>query len=156
MGNVTILPRTRLAWHRQMAEDRELSHVAFRVAVVIGAHFNNATGKTFVGYDTIGETIGVCRRTVFAAVKELVRRGHLEVEPGGGRKVANSYRMNLKTVQQSAPFRGAETVQNPAQNGATGCTPTLKNTSYSNSARVRARGNHPSTCADGTAQRGSR
>lgn len=145
MGKITILPRDRLAWHRQMAEDRDLSHVAFRVAVVIGNYFNNNTGRTFVGYETIGDVVGMCRRSVFAAVQELAKRGHLKVVAGGGRKRANEYGMVLKTVQSAAPFGGAETVQNSAQNGAARCTPTLKSSPSEKITLSRARANSPTS-----------
>jgi hypothetical protein len=132
-AKVIILPRDRLAWHRQMAEDVELSHVAFRVGVSIGTYFNNRTGKTFVGYERLAGQLHICRRTAWSAVRELVGRGHLKVEAGGGRAVANEYQMVLKTVQPNAPFDPRETVQNDDQNGATDCTTTLTDLSDQNS-----------------------
>jgi phosphohistidine phosphatase len=93
-AKISIFPRDRLAWHRQMAEDVELSHVAFRLGVCIGGHFNNRTRKTFVGYEKLGQQMQVCRTTVVNAVRELAARGHLEVKAGGGRKIANEYRMS--------------------------------------------------------------
>jgi DNA-binding transcriptional MocR family regulator len=133
-AKISIFPRDRLAWHRQMAEDVELSHVAFRLGVCIGGHFNNRTRKTFVGYEKLGQQMQVCRTTVVNAVRELAARGHLEVKAGGGRKIANEYRMILKTVQPDAPFNSRKTVQTEAQNGAADCTPTLTDLSDQNSA----------------------
>jgi hypothetical protein len=132
-AKVIILPRDRLAWHAQMAADAELSHVAFRIGVMIGTHFNNRTGKTYVGYEALAAQINVCRKTVWSAVKELTARGHLGVEAGGGRAVANEYRMVLKTVQPITPFDPPETVQNDAQNGVTDYTTTLTSPTGKNS-----------------------
>jgi helix-turn-helix protein len=135
-AKISIFPRDRSAWHRQMAEDVELSHVAFRLGVWIGGHFNNRTGKTFVGYEKLGQQMQVCRTTVVNAVRELAARGHLEVKAGGGRKIANEYRMILKTAQPDAPFNPHKTIQNDAQNGAADCTPTLTDLSDQNSAET--------------------
>src|SRR5947208_15780686 len=88
-GKIIILPRDRLAWHKQMVEDRGLSDMAFRVGVIIGIHFNNRTGRTFVGYDGIAERIGIERTSVWRSITALRDRGHLEVLSGGGRNVAN-------------------------------------------------------------------
>jgi hypothetical protein len=105
-AKIMIMPRDRLAWHKQMCEDRELSHVAFRVSVCISGYFNSQTGRTFVGYDRIADDLGIDRATVHRAVQQLrsksdknpAGRGHLDVTSGGGRHVANEYRMILKTV----------------------------------------------------------
>ena len=97
-AKIIIMPRDRLAWHKQMAEDCELSHVAFRLAVIIGSYFNNRTGRTFVGYDTLAARLKVNRATVWRALRELMPadadknpkgRGHLAIEAGGGRNITS-------------------------------------------------------------------
>jgi biotin operon repressor len=138
-AKVIILPRDRLAWHRQMAEDRGLSHVAFRVGVWIGIHFNNRTGRTFVGYDGLARDLGLSRATIAAAVKELKDRGHLDVQSGGGRHIANEYKMILKTVQISGRFETAETVQNQPVKRPEFWTTTLSSPSEKYSSRARGR-----------------
>jgi biotin operon repressor len=138
-AKIIVLPRDRLAWHRQMAEDRGLSHVAFRVGVWIGIHFNNRTGRSFVGYDGLARDLGLSRATIAAAVKELKDRGHLDVQSGGGRHIANEYKMILKTVQNSGRFETAETVQNQPVNRPKFWTTTLSSPSEKNSSRARAR-----------------
>jgi biotin operon repressor len=124
-GKIIILPRDRLAWHRQMVEDRGLSDMAFRVGVIIEIHFNNRTGRTFVGYDGIAERIGVERTSVWRAIRALRDRGHLEVLSGGGRNVANEYRMILKTVAPLQRFNAAETVASRVENSCRIATTTL-------------------------------
>jgi hypothetical protein len=131
--------RDRLDWQRQMAFDCELSHVAYRVAGIIGGHFDNRTGTCFPGLERIARVAGVSRRTAWGAVEELARRGRLRVTKGGGRARANTYEMVLTngamgcTVSSPNGATGCtvsnpETVQNSARlppiNGATGCTPT--------------------------------
>lgn len=133
VAKVIILPRDRLAWHKQMASDRGLSHVAFRVACIIGGYFNNRTGRTFVGYDRIAADLDIDRATVHRAIQQLTLgtsknpkgRGHLDVTSGGGRKIANEYRMILKTVAPERRNDDTETVANHDQNRRTNATTTL-------------------------------
>ncbi|MTW16094.1 hypothetical protein GJ689_07720 [Rhodoplanes serenus] len=155
MGGVAILPRDRLAWIRQMAEDRELSHVAFRVAVLIGGYFNSKTGKTHVGLQRVADDLGIGRATVARALDELsdrperprrrAGRGHLRITSGGGRHLANEYQMILKTVSQVRPFCEPETVSNRAGNSLTRETPTLTSPSEKNSTRAPTRARGPRT-----------
>ena len=135
-----IRPCDRLAWHAQVCQDLELSHVAVRVAVHIGAHFNNNTGSTFISYERIAKDLGLSRATVAVAIKKLRQRGHMDVRTrGGGRGLANVYGMILKTVQDSGRFDVVQTVQTQPENRP-GCrTPTLTSPSEKNSARERAR-----------------
>jgi helix-turn-helix protein len=133
-----ILPRDRLAWHDQMCRDRELSNVTFRVGVHIGAHFNNITGSTFISYVRIAEDLDLGRATVGAAIRELRRRGHLDVRAqGGGRGRANVYGMILKSVQDSGRFDSVQTVQNKPENRPACQTPTLTSPSEKDSSRGR-------------------
>ena len=113
-GDITI--RDRIDWHIQMAADLELSHRSFRVGVWIGKHLNNRTARSFVGYDRIAQDLGIARSTTAAAVAELRQRGHLEVESGGGRHVANEYRMILKTVRDVGRNSDDKTVRNQPLN----------------------------------------
>jgi hypothetical protein len=136
MGKILIRARDRLAWHNQMARDVALGHVAFRVAYVIGSHFNNQSGYTYLALETIAKKCGVCRRTAWAAVEELAARGHLRVDKGGGRNVANTYRMILhdvgaaENVAADCTVTKSQTTQIDGRKGAGGCITTLK-TSYS-------------------------
>ena len=93
---VGIKPQDRLAWHKQLSLDRELSHAAVHVGIVISNHFNNATGETFVGLETIADEAGIARSTTCSAIKALVTRKHLTVAQGGGRSKTNSYKMALQ------------------------------------------------------------
>jgi len=132
MAKIIIMPRTRLSWHSQLCDDIELSHVAVRVGLKIGAYFNNKTGKTYVGYDRLASELGLGRSTVAAAIKELKHRGHLDVHSGGGRHIANEYGMILKIVQNVGRF-DTETVQDRPENRPGFRTTTLKLPSEANS-----------------------
>ena len=137
-AKIVILPRMRLGWHLQMAGDVGLSHVSFRFGVWIGKHFNNKTGKTFIGYERIARDLGLSRATVATAIKELKDCDHIKVESGGGRCVANEYRMTLNTVQNSERYDDADTVQNQDPNRPESWTTTLKLSSKANSIGARS------------------
>lgn len=143
MANIIIPARDRLQWHSQMLWDLRLSHTDFRVGVCIGTYFNNKTGKTFVGLDRIAEDLGIDRASVARSVASLKQHEHLHVDSGGGRCVANEYRMRLKTiapvpllseetVARVRPFED-ETVANASRNRRTGATTTLTFPSGKNS-----------------------
>jgi helix-turn-helix protein/DnaA-like protein len=86
-----------------MAKNTELSHSAFRVACIIGAHFNHNTGSTFISLPKIARMAGICRNTARKLICELEQRGYLIVERPvrngedgqsfyGGRGATNVYR----------------------------------------------------------------
>lgn len=138
-GEIVILPRDRLAWHKQLVEDCVLSANAVRVAIALGSYFNNRTGRTFVGLKKLARELGLSLGTVRTATRQLASRGHLKVAIGGGRGWATEYSMVLKRVQPAAPFSGTERVQSINGKGAAACTPTLTSPSEKNSARADAR-----------------
>lgn len=101
----TVIPKhRRMEWTDAMAKDAELSPTAFRVACIIGAHFNHNTGSTFVSLPTIARVAAICRNTARKLVCELEQRGYLIVERHqigkgedgqnfyGGRGATNVYR----------------------------------------------------------------
>jgi hypothetical protein len=106
-----IPARDRLAWHRQMSSDPELSQTAFKVAVIISNHVNNQTGETFIGLERLAREARRCRRSVWAAIEQLAKRGHLQVKKGGGRAKANSYAMILLNGATHCTVSDPETVQ---------------------------------------------
>ena len=118
-----------MEWTDAMALDAELSHVAFRIGCIIGAHFNRNSGDTYVGQATIARLAGVSDRTVRTAIAELEHRGYLAVEraelgthvrktkagafpirSAGGRGVANAYRPAFQKACLSATSRGQQLV----------------------------------------------
>lgn len=126
-GAVILIPKQlRAEWMDVMALDARLSHVAFRAAGVIGSHFNNKTGQTFLSFELIAEKMGVSERTAWSAVKELERSGYLivkrrefgtilrktttgreiEVRVAGGKGVANTYFPAFERSQVAATNTG--------------------------------------------------
>jgi hypothetical protein len=145
---VLITKKVRMEWTDVMALDAELSATAFKVASVIGTHFNNYSGDTYVTQQTIARVMGLSPRTVQNAIVELERRGYLIVrrrELGtrsdgrrvcGGRGVANTYVPAFERTQVAATNAGRklaarcvrsweQKTQNAARKDATGCLPTL-------------------------------
>jgi hypothetical protein len=153
-----------------MALDAGLSNMAFRVAAVIGSHFNRKKAETFLRLDTIAKVIAVSERSVWGAVQELEGRGYIIVQRRqhgfhqrsdgtlakvcGGKGAANVYLPAFERSQLVATDRGsklaarcdqtwAQWSQNPASMVATHCDPTLKTPSGSNPSRARARPDQP-------------
>ena len=80
-SDIVLLPkRLRMEWTDALALDRELSHVAFRVACVIGQHFNRRSGITYLSQATISRLLGVSERTAWSGTKELEARGYVIVQ----------------------------------------------------------------------------
>jgi hypothetical protein len=78
---IVLIPKQlRLDWLDLMAFDPTLSNCAFRIAAVIGYHFNKHTGRVFLRQNTIAEILNVSERTVFSGVMELERRGYMIIE----------------------------------------------------------------------------
>lgn len=126
-GQVIIIPKQlRMEWTDTLALDRDLSHVAFRVACVIGMHFNNRSGDTFVSQETVARVMAISPRTVWGAIAELERAGYViiarrelpshvrETKDGrkivirgaGGRGVANTYLPAFESSQVTATNTG--------------------------------------------------
>jgi hypothetical protein len=76
-AEIVIPPSLRLRWIDAMVLDNGLSATAVRVACVIGMHFNNVDGQTFVSQRTIARRLDVTERTVQTATAELERCGWL-------------------------------------------------------------------------------
>ena len=163
MADVILIPKQlRMEWTDLLAHDRALSNSAFRVACIIGSHFNRRTGDTYVKQETIAEKLGVSERTVWAAIMELERLGYLIIsrrELGvratdgrrvcGGRGVANTYLPAFERSQVTATFSGqklatrcdllwSERSQSSVTKVATHCDPTLTSSSKKNLTRARA------------------
>ncbi|WP_438275695.1 helix-turn-helix domain-containing protein [Nitrobacter sp.] len=120
MAEIILIPKQlRMEWTDVLALDAGISHAAFRVACVIGSHFNSTTGETFVTQDTVARVMGVSSRTVWSAIRELeecgyiiVRRRELGVRVSDGRRVnggkgaANVYLPAFERSQVAATSRG--------------------------------------------------
>lgn len=164
-ADIILIPKQlRMEWTDLLAHDRSLSNSAFRVACIIGSHFNRRTGDTYVRQDTIAEKLGVSARTVWAAIGELERLGYLIIsrrELGvratdgrrvcGGRGVANTYLPAFERSQVVATLSGqklaarcdllwSERSQSDVTKVATHCDPTLTSSSKKNLTRAGADG----------------
>jgi hypothetical protein len=125
-GSVILIPKQlRAEWMDVMALDARLSHTAFRVAGVIGSHFNKHSGRTFLTHETIARVMEVSERTVYGAIMELEALGYLivkrrefgtvtrktaggevQVKVAGGKGVANTYFPAFERSQVAATNSG--------------------------------------------------
>ena len=118
-AEIILIPKQlRAEWTDVMAMDSGLSLLAFRVACVIGSHFNRHTGDTFISRETVADAIGYSLRSIVSAINELERRGYLivrrrklkETPDGrayyGGRGTANVYLPAFERSQVAATNAG--------------------------------------------------
>jgi len=121
--------KTKLDCLDQMAFDTGLSHRAFRVGYGIVWCVNRKTGTARVSRTTLAAKFRISVRTVEHAIKELVLRGHIEVdktcigfdETGrpihGGRGNANVYRPVARTANAASPFPASERANGAPEKG---------------------------------------
>lgn len=99
---MSITHRDAMLWLHQVSRDRQVGHLAARVAVVLSEHLNRETDEAFPSQERLAAAIGVTPRGVRKALDELVERGHLGVERVGARRV-NRYRIAFSTDVQPPP-----------------------------------------------------
>jgi len=88
----------KFAWLDQIASDADLPLGASRVAVILCHRYvNNENGAAWPSMARIAADLNLAERSAQRMFAELVKRGHLEIEPGGGRKKTNKYYPILKT-----------------------------------------------------------
>jgi len=133
-GAPAITPIYRAAWADMVANDSRVSAIGVRIAIIVGAHFNNVTAETYVGQTTVAAKAGVSARTAWEALRCLVECGHLTVRRGG--RSSNIYGMPLENIaaycetyfgKSRNPLRNEPLFvsQSSALNLATGCEQTL-------------------------------
>ena len=118
-AEVILIPKQlRAEWMDAMAMDPKLSPRAFKVAGIIGSHFNRRSGETFIARDKIALAAGMCLRQVVTVIKEIEHAGYLIVKrrelPAsadgtanyGGRGVANVYLPAIDGAQVGATDAG--------------------------------------------------
>jgi biotin operon repressor len=126
-AEVVLIPKKlRTEWMDVLALDTELTHTAFRVACVIGQHFNNYRGSTYIKQSTVARVMGISERSVWDAVQLLEQRGYILIQRrefgsitrrtkagktvtvrlAGGRGIANTYLPAFERSQLSATNNG--------------------------------------------------
>jgi hypothetical protein len=111
-AEVILIPkRLRMDWIDLAALDKELPPASFKIGAVIGTHFDNKSGLTYVSQETLAKVSGLSAATVARAIADLERRGYLIVQRReigvrsdgrrvfGGKGVANVYLPALDGAQ---------------------------------------------------------
>lgn len=126
---ILITKQLRMDWMDVMALDKRLSATAFRVAGVIGTHFGNKSGMTYVSRQTLARVTGMSEATIKRAIMELSGLGYFKIERReigvrkDGRKAfgakgkggANVYLPAVDAEQISATNRGQRLIQRAEQ-----------------------------------------
>jgi DNA-binding transcriptional MocR family regulator len=93
---------------KQVAADHGLDRLAFRLAFWLSQSINRKTGDAWPSIATLARLTGTTDRTVQRLIRQLCERGHLVMQPGGGRHKPNHYRFMAKTATDTSPFSGRE------------------------------------------------
>jgi hypothetical protein len=110
------------AWNTQILLDGELSKNAIRVAGFLCLHLNSKTNDAFPSHEWLAILMGVTEKWVGKGMRELEKRGHVEVERKAGR--VNHYTLEWVDLD---PAESGDTACHPADgdlSGDTACAPT--------------------------------
>jgi hypothetical protein len=89
-------------WLEGIAADPELPASAARLAIALNKHLNRKTWDAFPAVATLARAIRMTERRVQTLLQDLVKRGHLTIEAGGGRHATNRYRPIFKDADSCA------------------------------------------------------
>jgi hypothetical protein len=124
-SKIILIPKQlRMDWMDAMATDKRVSATAFKVAGLIGTHFGNKSGMTYVSRETLADISGLSEATIKRAVMELSELGYLLIQRreigirkdgrkaygAKGRGGANVYLPAVDAQQISATDRGQKLV----------------------------------------------
>lgn len=96
-------------WLETIARDASLPSTATRVAVVVGKHLNRHTRSARPSIERLTRELNLSETTVRSALRKLQSAGHLQISEGGGRGLANVYRMVLSPIHK--PSEKAECLE---------------------------------------------
>ncbi len=114
-GQVILIPKQlRMEWMDVLALDPDLSPTAYKVAGVLGYHFNRHRGDTFIKQETIARLMGLSERTVWGAIVELEQRGYLIVERRDLGTTTRRERSGKSTTVRNAGGKGVANTYVPA------------------------------------------
>jgi DnaA N-terminal domain len=114
-ADIILIPKPlRAEWMDAMALDPELSATAYKVAGVLGYHFNRHSGDTFIKQQTAARLMGLSERTVWGAIVELERRGYLIVERRDLGTTTRRERSGKSTMVRNAGGKGVANTYVPA------------------------------------------
>ena len=82
----------KFAWLEAVARDCDLRNSAVRLAIILSGFFNRESGDAWPSVELLGRETGLSRRGVQYALDDLMVKGHLGREIGGGRPARDSDR----------------------------------------------------------------
>lgn len=88
---MTSFSSKRARWIERVARDQGLTHLAFRVAYLLGCHMNKVTGDAWPSQKLLARELGVTVRAVQVSLDALVAAGYLVVDVAKGRSHTNRY-----------------------------------------------------------------
>jgi helix-turn-helix protein len=111
-----VPPSFRFRWQLAIRDDEVLSRTAKLVDLTLALHMNPEGGDCFAGIDRLTRECHSSANTVRKGRDELVDRGFLEVEPGGGAGRTNRHRALLphrSPLERFNPFRPKHSTSAP-------------------------------------------
>jgi biotin operon repressor len=96
------------AWIGRILLDQNITHLSFRVAVLIGRYLNRTSGDAWPSQRRLAAELGVTTRAIQLCLDGLVAAGYLNVKVSKGRGHTNRYRPIFETgnTNHSSPIDG--------------------------------------------------
>jgi hypothetical protein len=82
----------KMKWLNAVCKDCKISPTAFRVAYLLGDHFNSISGEAWPSHQRLASSLCIATKTIQRAARELEIHGWLEVRRSRGRRTTNRYR----------------------------------------------------------------
>jgi hypothetical protein len=109
--------RAHFVWMECLAAAGDLSPALRLLGIRLALHRNLATGRCFVGYETLAREVSILTRSAKKLVAQLERHGWIRIKRGGGREKANEYEFTIPEALNGVRVSESETVSGEALNG---------------------------------------
>jgi hypothetical protein len=110
--------RAKLQWLDAIAEDRQIPHLAFRLAYVIASKYlNRNSGEAWPSHQTLANDLDVNEKTVRLNIAVLAKANRLRVTSGRGRGNTNIYEIISVNRAAHSGFMSGKRVGEPPFSG---------------------------------------
>jgi hypothetical protein len=100
--------RDKMQWLTAICKDYNISATSFRIAYLIGDHFNSMSGEAWPSHQRIASILRVATKTVQRAARDLEDHGWLEIRRSRSRRSSNRYRIRRPTGVESSSRDNSE------------------------------------------------
>jgi len=94
--------RDKMRWLNAVCKDCNVSATAFRIAYLLGDHFNSVTGVAWPSHKRLASIICAATKTVQRGLRELENRGWITIQRSRSRRTTNRYRLHWPVGEERA------------------------------------------------------